>query len=212
MAEIKIQKRRNQVWIWIMALVLVAVIIWILSSYFNFTKKEGELAIFTDSTEKHQEEVLDSSVVSKINDFDLFVNNPNPGNNITDYTKEGLRKLSAVLNTMIKQNDTLQSNFENQQDTLRKNIDNMESYSDNSKNCIDIKNAFLSCAGLIQSIQEKNYDSLANRVAEVKYTAQSIDAMQPIRTQENKIKEFFKRSDIVLKLMEPKNVTVDSIK
>ena len=212
MAEIKIQKRRNQVWIWIIALVLVAVIIWILSSYFNFTKKEGELAIFTDSTEKHQEEVLDSSVVSKINDFDLFVNNPNPGNNITDYTKEGLRKLSAVLNTMIKQNDTLQSNFENQQDTLRKNIDNMESYSDYSKNCIDIKNAFLSCAGLIQSIQEKNYDSLANRVAEVKYTAQSIDAMQPIRTQENKIKEFFKRSDIVLKLMEPKNVTVDSIK
>ncbi len=77
---------------------------------------------------------------------------------------------------------------------------------------MDIKNAFLSITGLMQSIQNKKYDSLDTRVSEVKFTAQSIDAMQPIQTQEIKIKEFFKRSDIVLKLMEPKNVTVDAIK
>ena len=212
MAEIKIQKKRNPVWLWIIAIILIGIIIWILFSYANFTKKGGELSIFTDSTQKQQEAVLDSNIVSEINNFDLFVNNSAKENNLIDYTKEGLHKLSVVLNTMINQNDTLQVSLKDQQDTLRKDIDNIDSYSDKSKNSMDIKNAFLSITGLMQSIQNKKYDSLDTRVSEVKFTAQSIDAMQPIQTQEIKIKEFFKRSDIVLKLMEPKNVTVDAIK
>ncbi len=122
MAEIKIQKKRNPVWLWIIAIILIGIIIWILFSYANFTKKGGELSIFTDSTQKQQEAVLDSNIVSEINNFDLFVNNSAKENNLIDYTKEGLHKLSVVLNTMINQNDTLQVSLKDQQDTLRKDI------------------------------------------------------------------------------------------
>ena len=106
----EIENKKNSVFIWI-SLIIISIIIWILVDYFNFSKKEDKIAIIPDSLSMYNQAVRDSNLNIKINDFIHFTEDSSRSNNIINYSKEGLHKLSAALNFVIKSNDTLRINL-----------------------------------------------------------------------------------------------------
>ena len=159
MAEIKIQKKRRTGWIWIIAILIIIFIIWIVVRYGDFTNNGNQPAVVADSTSRYNEAPEDTSSNNGIKDFDQFVNNNQNPNDIAEYTKEGLSKLSMALNQVISNNSRLKEKLGERTDSLKGNLDKVKKNNNREMNSAEIKKAFLSCSYLMEGIKGSSPDS-----------------------------------------------------
>jgi hypothetical protein len=196
MAEIRIQRKRRVIWPWILILLIIlAIAAW----YFlkeNEYIKEKAADILPDSVSSIN--LRDFSISgNKTDEFIRFVEDSSGAMNINRFTKEGLNKLAASLNSIISKNDSLKSTLKNRGDVLEKMAGSISINSDLQK----IKEAFIASADLMKSMQEKSYKNLYAEISEVRKSAESLDTDRSIEVQENTIKNFFRRSSSAVKKM-----------
>ncbi|MGE5845862.1 MAG: hypothetical protein ACM34O_03995 [Ignavibacteria bacterium] len=196
MAEIRIQKKRKAVWPWILILVIIiTAAAWFLLKDNEYIKEKAA-DILPDSAAAFK--INDLSVSgSKADEFINFVKDSIHATNIHNYTKNGLNKLSESLNSIIAENDSLKRSLENKGNSLKRITSNINPYSGVQQ----IKTAFLASTDLMKSMQEVKFKNLSTEVSKVKTTAESLNTNQPIQAQENKIKDFFRRSSSVVQEM-----------
>jgi hypothetical protein len=109
------------------------------------------------------------------NEFVRFIEDSTDTMNIQKFTKEGLDKLSASLNSIISENDSLNL-FKNKGDALENMADNISINSDLQK----IKEVFTASADLMKSMVEKRYKNLNTEVSEVRRAAESLNTNHSI--------------------------------
>jgi len=196
MAEIRIQKKRRVIWPWILILLIILIVA---AWYFlkdNEYIKETAADILPDSVTSIN--LSDFSISgSKTDEFIRFVEDSSGAININRFTKEGLNKLAASLNSIISKNDSLKSTLKNGGVVLEKMAGNISINSDLQK----IKEVFIASADLMKSMQEKSYKNLYIEISEVRMSAESLNTDRSIEVQENTIKNFFRRSSLAVKKM-----------
>jgi len=196
MAEIRIQKKRRVIWPWILILLIILIVA---AWYFlkdNEYIKETAADILPDSVTSIN--LSDFSISgSKTDEFIRFVEDSSGTININRFTKEGLNKLAASLNSIISKNDSLKSTLKNGGVVLEKMAGNISINSDLQK----IKEVFIASADLMKSMQEKSYKNLYIEISEVRMSAESLNTDRSIEVQENTIKNFFRRSSLAVKKM-----------
>jgi hypothetical protein len=186
---------------WVVIAILSAATLWIVISNLGSNNTGMNTAIMPDTSYKRNQMSLDSAMNRKIVDFITFVQDSSKSQTIEKgFIENGMQKLSAAINSIINRNDTLKVNLQPGQDTLKQIIENISNNTDITQNTILIKNAMLTTADLIKSIN-KNHLELKKQISKIQNNAEAINPNQPILNQENNLKSFFYLSAKVLQQM-----------
>jgi len=206
MAEVHIQKKKSPtIWPWVVGVIAVALIIWgIVSRSNNGTETaavDTTTAMFpTDETA----ETMDTTGSGPIHRFTMFVTQHAASDDMGeshDYTAEGIRSLAGALDAIVTADHVGDVNIETKRDTLMARADRIQRDSTSLNHADVVRDAFVSAADLMETIQKKRYPELQEQTARLKTDAEAIDPGTPLLDQKHAVGEFFRQADGTLREM-----------
>lgn len=203
MAEIHIQKKRTPIWPWIIGVLIVVIIALILIDNPLKTKIEDtNIVVFNDTTESDYKRTDTSHASEKVNDFVLFINNPPEDKSSNEvFIKEGVKKLSGALTSIVDEKFPAEAEINNKADFVQQKSDSLITENNFSKNSKEIKEIFISTTEVLNSIQQKNNQNMDAEISEVKNSAEKINSGKPAIHQQKEIQTFFKEAGDILQVL-----------
>lgn len=228
MARIDVQKKKRSVWPWVMIVLLLAVLGWFFVEGIDQKEEISEIEPLTegevlmpspyeeetpdltmDRSEEMQREKLarDQNVMNEIDEFANFVEGEEMEFQMGrdhEYTSEGLTRLASALSAIVEQ-ETGDFNLQRSKETLQEKANQLQVEPMSEQHADLTREAFLSAANLINSIQDKHYPSLNQQVADLVNTAEQIDPDEQLLNQREQVKSFFEKSRQTLQAMAETN-------
>ncbi|MCU7494311.1 MAG: hypothetical protein HF314_04235 [Ignavibacteria bacterium] len=200
MADIKIQpKKPSSISYILYALAAVAIIFLIIRSLTAPSNPVQTSTVTVDT----------SKVAGSVNEFAGFLNDTSrtrmDNEQSPQYTSYGLHLLSAALGATATRDAANDNNIIQQSTRLQQLSDSIQNNWSPVEKSGRIKNAFMTAANLMNSIQAKKYPKLKGQAEIVMKSAGAIDPRQEVRNQGPKVKQFFQQSAALLQGMVKKS-------
>ena len=187
MAEINIEKKGTPMWPWILGVLLLLVVGWIAIGALNDDEPVVEQAAVQ---QEGTAGTAGSAVPAAVQDYAAFANDPAEPSVGRDheYTAEGIRRLSAALETFVEQN-AADTETRNRFDRFRQAAERLQKDPQSGAHAGTVRDVFTSAVDVFESGKIE-----AGDVSRLRQTATSISADQPLLEQTQTVKQFFSQS------------------
>jgi hypothetical protein len=118
-----------------------------------------------------------------------------------EYTREGLRKLSAALNALATASPA-DANIDQQRQTFQQRAEQLGEDPQSLQHANMIRQTFTEAADLMASIKERSYPNSDADVEEVRKAAQDIDVNTQTLNQKDEVREFFRKAGEAIQEMD----------
>lgn len=211
MAEIEIQRKKRPVWPWILAAIAILVVLWLVINSLNrkYDKNEHNENLIEGSND------TDAALAKRIAEAKKYEKYPGPigaflhfahNDEIVDmnqhhhYTNQGLHQLVDALH-MVNAKKGGGESVAQKLNLVITESDKLLQNPGSEMHSGVMRNSFIICTDAMAALQQKFYPGLADKVANVRQAAESMDSNKPALEQQSKIKSFFEKSADVLEAM-----------
>jgi hypothetical protein len=118
-----------------------------------------------------------------------------------EYTREGIRKLSAALNALATASPA-NAGLDQQRLAFQQRADQLGEDPQSQQHAAMIRETFTEAADLMASIKERSYPNSDANVEEVRNAAEGIDINTQTLNQKEKVREFFRRAGEAIQEMD----------
>lgn len=217
MAEIRVEKKQaGAIWPWLLGLLAIIAALFFLFVDFDdenrhtseteiVVEEPNALAVKDDNVGKTNTEgvMTDNGEISKsVAAFAAFVNEPKTEMNLDhDYTRKGLKMLSASLSSMADRYDLDNIQLQNAKKLMMNKVDYLDNDPTDTKHADNILEAFMSATKVMEQIQTKHLPDMRAQVQDVCSQAKEFKADELTLSQKDAVKDFFAQAaDTVQKM------------
>lgn len=188
MTEIKIEKRSSP-WPWILGVLALALVVWVAFAAMRDDDADTQYAAVTDDGRPEGTAGTSGAVPAAVDEYSAFAETEDmtPGRDHA-YTAEGIRKLSAALGAVIERNGN-DAESRSRFDRFRQSADRLEREPQSGQHAGIVRDVFTSAVDVMESSRVD-----AGDVSQLRQTASSIAADQPLLDQADAIERFFSQS------------------
>lgn len=117
------------------------------------------------------------------------------------YTSTGITQLRAALAALTSRAELRNQNIEQKLNLLTQRAEMLQSDPTSLKHADQTRQAFVTAAELMATMQQQRHPALSDQVAQVRQAAEAINARQPLLNQTSKVETFFQRASDALQAM-----------
>jgi hypothetical protein len=141
-------------------------------------------------------------MLAEVQQFVQFVSEKRPATGPQhEYTSTGITRLRAALAELASRTELRDQNVEQKLNLLTQRAEMLRSDPTSLKHADQTRQAFIAAAELMATIQQQRHPALSNQVAQVRQTAEAINAEQKLLDQTGKVETFFQRASDALQAM-----------
>lgn len=209
MADIRVEKETSTpIWPWLLGLLFL-----VLAGLFLFGVFDDDDDIAdVDDIEVIEENVKTPVATPVYNDdlevskavaaFAAFIETPNAEMNLEhDYTRKGLRMLSASLESMTDRYDIENVQLQQAKALMMRKVAILDDNAASTKHADHIKEAFMSATAVMEQIQQKRLPTMGDEVNAVIAEAKDFSANELTLHQKDKVKSFFDNAAKTISMM-----------
>lgn len=218
MAEIRVEKKETSIWPWLLGLLFLVIAGFLLFNAFDDDNEvigeadpeievENPTAIAMEN-DRTGEVVptgvrTDNGMISKSTAaFTAFVNSPDAEMNLEhDYTRKGLKMLSASLESMADRYDLDNVQLQDAKKLMMNKVAVLDNDPMSTKHADHIQEAFMSATKVMEQIQQKHLPNMAKEVRKVCDEAKAFKADELTLHQKDAVKAFFSDAAAALQRM-----------
>lgn len=191
MADIDIERKGPPFWPWLVGLLAVLVVVWIWAA--GDRGDEYPTETIAERTPSPGTPAGTMGTTGAIDEYVQFAGDTGTGATAEtpgmgrehEYTAEGIRKLRAALEALVEQKPN--ADARGRLDGFRQAAERIQQDPTSMQHASQVRDAFTSAAEVIASVEGASAD-------QVKATAASISADQPLLDQRDKVHSFFRQS------------------
>lgn len=204
MAKIPVEKKGGTPWWWwLLGLLLIIGLIWLIAELFDGDADVEGVPPVTDTMVAPPGALppgtAAADIPGRVNEFVQFAQADTAEVEADmglqhEYTSRGLELLAGALSAVVNQYDLGDIQMEAQRDTLTQRVEAIQQDPMSTQHANKVRDAFLSVADLMESIQQKRFPDAAQTVSQVRQSAESISETEPLLEQSEDVRTFFDRA------------------
>jgi hypothetical protein len=205
-AEIRVERQTSRpVWPWLLGLLLLVGVIWAVAEW----AEEPDTVALTDPVQEQPFAPTDAvltGAVGEYHDFSLRTAEQAEAATVTgdEYTSEGLLRLAAALDEVIRRDTIGQEVLHRQLDVVRQQAERVTTDPRSPEHARQVRDAFNSAATLIERAREHRMPQnpeLQRRAGGAREAAQAIDPDHLLLQQRDTVHRFFRDSAEAIRVL-----------
>ncbi|WP_034258684.1 hypothetical protein [Aequorivita capsosiphonis] len=196
MAEIKI-KKKEPIWPWILGLLLIGAIVYFLVFADDSTDDVDDVTTTKTEQPMNQDEMDNSNDlknVSEINDYNIYVSNPDMDVD-HEYSSEALKRLIAATSATANE---LQIDIDADMSAANSLANEIKKDPESLMHANKIKDAAHKITKALKTIQTEKFPQLTSQYTEVETAVSNINVDTPTLDQKSALKAFFNKAGNLL--------------
>lgn len=204
MAEINIQRKETSMWPWVVGGLVLVLVILFLAGVFSDDETVYEDASAADTTTQTNEPAaMNTEVPDDVESYLTYVREHNTDAMGLDheYSSAALQRLAAALGAIATRDYAGDAEVQRVRDSLQSKADRIQIDPEATNHADMLRDAAMSVADLMETMQKKGYPNLGTQVGEVRSAATAIKPGVLTLEQKQEVQTFFTRAGEALESM-----------